>query len=34
MWALTSADAHSSSGEAVYQSIYEVFGVMSYTEEQ
>ena len=33
MCGLTSGDAHSISGEALYQTIYEVFDVM-YTEEQ
>ena len=32
MCGLTSGDAHSSSGEALYQCIYEVFDVMSYIE--
>ena len=32
MCGLTSGDTHSSSGEAPYQCIYEVFDVMSYTE--
>ena len=34
MCGLTSGDAHSDIGEALYQWIYEVFDVMSYTEEQ
>ena len=32
MCGLTSEDAHSSSGETLYQCIYEVFDIMSYTE--
>ena len=34
MCGLTSRGAHSNSGEALYQSIFEVFDVMSYTDEQ